>query len=703
MMFLFTTDIPISSCRMGTCPTLITRLSCSTALMLFLLIVATGAHADANESDSTNVEVISITASKRIQSLSDIPASVSVISTETLAQIEAQHINQILSRVSGTWISRGNGQEHLTAIRSPVLTGAGACGAFFMALDGISLRAPGFCNTNQLFDANTEQAGRIEVLKGPSSTLYGTNAVHGAINIITPDAFSMQQNSAGLQLGAFNFARISGQFNWQGQDQALSVMSNLAQEDGYQSESGYDQQKLTAIYQRRGSIWDNKSLIDIANLNQETAGFIRGFESYRDEDFRRINPNPEAFRDAKSVRAYSQFSRVLGEGDLQLTPYLRWNQMQFLQHFLPWQALEKNRHSSLGLQTQYNFEFAGAQWLSGFDIDRTYASLSETQAEDFSPSIPAGDHYNYNVDASAVSLYAQVRWDWQNWALSAGARAQYNHYDYDNLLSDGSACAESVAICRFSRPPDQTRSFSALSPALTIEYQATEQLLTYAKLSQGFRAPEATELFRLQDNQLSTDFAEENINAFELGARYTLAQHSLHLSAYDMHKDNIIIRDTNRQNIANGETSHQGIELEYAWQVVDTLRLSSNLTWQKHLYQSDLAISNVSIRGNRVDTAPDRLFALQLLWEPNEHVIAEAAWQHLSSYYLDPENTAKYEGHSLLDLSIGYVINDSLSAKLNIFNLTDADYAERADFAFGGYRYFIGQPRRAFVSITWLI
>ena len=48
-----------------------------------------------------------------------------------------------------------------------------------MAQDGISLRAPGFCNVNQLFDANTEQAERIEVLKGPSTALYGSGTAHG--------------------------------------------------------------------------------------------------------------------------------------------------------------------------------------------------------------------------------------------------------------------------------------------------------------------------------------------------------------------------------------------------------------------------------------------------------------------------------------------------------------------------------------------
>ena len=50
----------------------------------------------------------------------------------------------------------------LLAIRSPVLTGAGACGAFLLLEDGMPLRPTGFCNVNQLFEANTSQAAAIE-------------------------------------------------------------------------------------------------------------------------------------------------------------------------------------------------------------------------------------------------------------------------------------------------------------------------------------------------------------------------------------------------------------------------------------------------------------------------------------------------------------------------------------------------------------
>ncbi|MFB1037415.1 MAG: TonB-dependent receptor plug domain-containing protein, partial [Sinobacterium sp.] len=130
------------------------------------------------QNQEQSIEQVTVTTSRTSQNIFDVAGNISWLDNEILRLIEQQHINQALVRIPGGWISRGNGQEHLTAIRSPVLTGAGGCGAFFIAQDGISLRAPGFCNVNQLFDANTEQASSLEVLRGPASTMYGSNAVH---------------------------------------------------------------------------------------------------------------------------------------------------------------------------------------------------------------------------------------------------------------------------------------------------------------------------------------------------------------------------------------------------------------------------------------------------------------------------------------------------------------------------------------------
>ena len=64
-----------------------------------------------------------------------------------------------------------------------MLAGAGACGAFLVAEDSLPIRPVGFCNLNEMFELNYEQAGQIEVLRGPGSAMFGASAVHGVVNV----------------------------------------------------------------------------------------------------------------------------------------------------------------------------------------------------------------------------------------------------------------------------------------------------------------------------------------------------------------------------------------------------------------------------------------------------------------------------------------------------------------------------------------
>ena len=111
--------------------------------------------------------------------------SITSISEKELDDLDAQHPKQIFRRSPGLWISRGSGQEHLTAIRSPVLTGPGACGSFLVLEDGLPVRPTGFCNVNGLFETFFEMASGLETITGPASARYGANAMHGVINILS--------------------------------------------------------------------------------------------------------------------------------------------------------------------------------------------------------------------------------------------------------------------------------------------------------------------------------------------------------------------------------------------------------------------------------------------------------------------------------------------------------------------------------------
>ena len=130
--------------------------------------------------------------------------SISSLNSDDLNKLEAQHPKQIFRRVSGVWISRGSGQEHLTSMRSPVLSGPGACGSFLIMEDGVPVRPSGFCNVNGLFETSYELAQGVEAITGPASARYGANAMHGVINVLTKEVKSEKEEYPRKKCRSYN-------------------------------------------------------------------------------------------------------------------------------------------------------------------------------------------------------------------------------------------------------------------------------------------------------------------------------------------------------------------------------------------------------------------------------------------------------------------------------------------------------------------
>ncbi|MCB1694363.1 MAG: TonB-dependent receptor, partial [Pseudomonadales bacterium] len=555
---------------------------------------------------------------------------------------------------------------------------------------------------NELFDANSEQARRIEVIKGPAGVLYGSNGMHGMVNVITPSVTPVRQ--IGLDVGPHDYYRINGSLG----NDAMRLDANGTSDGGYKDDSGFDQQKATFKSHYNWRDFDVTSAISATNLNQETAGYIEGFESYKDDAVRKSNPNPEAYRDTWSARAWSRFQKEHGDTRFVITPYLRKTGMRFIQHFLPGQAIEENGQESVGVQSAWYLE----DLTFGVDTEFTRGFLKETQPGPTTGSaflvatIPEGDHYDYDVDAFTLAGFVQRRFHpTDRVELIAGLRAEHVGYRYDNHLPDGRTRDDGTPCgfggCRFSRPADRHDNFNNFSPKLGLHYALSPTSQAYAYLSRGFRAPETTELYRLQGDQDVANIDSERLDSLEIGLRGDTGPLSYDLATYVMRKDNFIFRDNDRRNVDNGKTSHKGIEFDLAWTIGDTLTASLDWTYAIHQYENNPALASVDIEGNDIDTAPRNLGSIRLAWRPLDTLSGEIEIAHVGRYFEDPENEHPYAGHNLVTLRMQYRPTDQLATWLRVTNLTDTLYAERADYAFGVDRYFVGEPRSLYLGISF--
>ena len=683
------------------------------SLCVFVALLAT---ADAAYAMSANdLDEVVVTAGRRPQSWLEIGASLSRVTTDETGVIDLLHVADALNRAPGVYMQRGSGQESLLAIRSPVLTGAGACGAFLVMEDGFPIRPIGFCNVNEMFEINTSQAAAIEILRGPGTAVMGANAVHGAVNVLTPAAAEVR-DSAALIAGSADLR--SARFSLTSDPQlGLAAYGVWRDDGGFRDHSATRDRKLNLL--RDSQLFDGQLRMRAAvtRLDQQTAGFLRGYESYRDPVLRRSNANPEAFRKAAANRIAIDWTR--GNEDSardELRLILRNSSMEFLQHFLLGKPLERNGQHSLAVAASHTATLAQSlQYRFGIDLEASRGWLLEVQN---GPTLegsaaarairPAGKHYDYTVDARIVGLHAQLggplgrQFDWQ-----AAVRGDHTRYAYDNRMRDGNTAEDGsvcgVAGCLYSRPADRSDRYSTLTPRIEFGWSPTTGDRIYLTASNGFRPPEATELYRLQRSQRVADLHAERMRASELGFHHRDARWRLSLAAFDATRTDVILRDANGFNIPDGRTTHRGFEYEWRYAATPNLDFTIAGSRARHSYAFSRAIDGgeTIVAGKEIDTAPRALDTLEIAWRPTAFWATGLTVRRVGDYFADAANEHRQSGHTVADLRVSARFAAQWRASLNVDNLTDRLFADRADFAQGEWRYFPAPRRSAFLTLEW--
>jgi iron complex outermembrane receptor protein len=659
-----------------------------------------------------NPEEVIVTARRAPQALQTYAGSASAVNADSIDLLGATHYSEVINRVAGAMMQRNSGQEGLTAIRSPVLTGPGSCGEFLFLENSVPIRPVGFCNVNELFEIQTEQAQRIEVLRGPTGVVYGSGAMHGAINVIhsPEDARSFLAAEA----GGDDFYRSKLSIAHSNERDAFQTAITATHEGGWRDSSGLEEQKLNVEFDR-----DQQWGVSLAatHLDQQTAGFIQGADAYKDEELARSNPNPEAYRRATAVRLTGHYqSDLSSDVQFSLRPFVRYSRMNFLQHFLIGKPVEENGQASSGLLSQIDLAISPSSHLrAGMDLEIANGFLQETQAApatDGTPAAnairPAGKHYDYDVNSRVLAGYAQLEQSFATqWTATVGARFESVHYDYDNRMlpgntrDDGTTCG--VTGCLYSRPADRDDTFNNVTARASLAYQITPNHMTYVALARGSRAPDTNELYRLQRQQTVADLDSEILDSIEVGAHGHLDRFDYSLATFAMRKDHFIFRDSNGLNVSDGRTKHRGLEYELQWRALDSLSFALAGTLAKHTYDFDRSIDGgeTIVSGRDIDTAPRHINTARVNWRAFERFNTELELVSVGHYFVDAVNAHDYEGYRLLNLRFGWQLSKEWNSTVRVDNLTDVAYADRADFAFGNYRYFPGRRRTVFWEVRY--
>lgn len=685
-------------------------------LMAFVAAgAARGAVAAENGQQSEHAVIgeVVVTAQRRQQSPLEYAGNIDRLESHEIEDVQHQHVHELLTRVAGAWVVRGSGQEHLTAIRSPVLSGAGSCGGFLMLEDGIPIRPAGFCNVNQMFELLTEQAASIEVIRGPGNALYGSNALHGVINVLMQQAGGSPKPYLALEIGAHEFYRVKASLPFD-HDPPWHASVTYSDDGGFRDESSHSQAKVHL--RRKTQLADGALTVAFTatDLDQKTAGFINGFEAYRDVATSRMNFNPGAFRKAESQRLYAIWTRRAKNFEVDLRPFVRHSSMDFLHHFAPGTPLEENGQTSAGVVSSVSIDGNRHSVVTGIDLEwaDTFLEQAQDKPTEGSPFLvatrPVGKHYDYQVRQWAVAPYVQAEFFVnERWTLGVGARFEHIRYDYDNRMiagntrDDGSECG--FGGCLYSRPEDRSDSFSNLAPKFSALYRIDQGSSFYASLARGFRAPQMTELYRLQSGQLVSDLDSERLDSLEIGWRAEREQWRADLAAYAMRKRDSVFRDAEGFNVSGARTRHRGIEVSMLYRFSPSWSFAVDGTWARHQYDFTFTPDSGEqfVAGLDEVSAPHRLGSARLRFRPEGRADFELQWVHQGEYFLESGNRYTYGGHDLLNLRAGLDVSERVRLALRLNNLADRRYADRARFAFGNYQYFPGRGRELFAELRY--
>ncbi len=698
-----------------------------------------GAHAADNPSTALHLEQTTVTATREAQKLSEIPASVVRSEASEIAELRPRHPSEALNRMPGVRLSNLSGEGHSTSIRQPLTTAP----VYLFLEDGIPTRSTGFFNHNALYEINVPQSGGIEVSKGPGSALYGSDAIGGIVNVLTPEPPPVAEFGLSTELGSYGWKRLLLDAGDSNERDGFRANLNLTRMDGWQEHAGYDRQSALLRWDRQhNDALRVKTVMSYSQIDQAHVGSLNHAE-YRDDE--RHNNIPFSTRQVEALRISSAFDYDLSANSLlSFTPYFRDNSMDIIPSWSvsydPSEYTTANR--SFGFLSKYRIDFEPlrTRLIVGLDYDYSPGSREEDSialtrtsnahgATDYqlNRGVAPVRIYDYDVAFQSVSPYLHGELSpTDKLRLTAGLRYDQMQYDYDNRLNGGQAGASKGVTGAFpgngwyGHVDDSKVHYQHLSPKLGATYAFTPELSAFVAYSNAFRAPSESQVFRgsRESSAARAQAAAEAlldldpvlVDNYEIGLRGYNQRLDYQVSLYHMTKKDDILsyQDplTNQRRAVNaGETLHRGIELGLGVQLAEAWRLDNSLSYAKHSYEQWSASGTQDYSGNEMEAAPRLIGSSRLNYAPSvlNGGRFELEWQHLGSYWRDAANTSKYAGHNLLHLRSNYLFDEQTEIFASLNNLLDKRYAETSSLNNTGPTYNAGLPRNltAGVQLRW--
>ncbi len=228
------------------------------------LITATLLLTNSTFADETLEPITVISTNKTPQSIKDTTSQVTVITAEEIEENGYQTVSQAISTVAGISVNHAGGLGQSTSF---FVRGADS-GKVLVLLDGMRLNDPSTTNGTALLESlTTSNIERIEIIKGGSSSIWGSNASAGVINIITKGAKDGLHGSLALRYGSYTTKGADADLMYKDEKITAQVIASYLKTNGFSAltprsaeDDGYENKNYTI---KLGYAFDTYNKIDI--------------------------------------------------------------------------------------------------------------------------------------------------------------------------------------------------------------------------------------------------------------------------------------------------------------------------------------------------------------------------------------------------------------------------------------------------------
>lgn len=578
----------------------------------------------------------------------DLPYSIDTVDRAQIADGQlGVNLSEALNRVPGLVVQNRQNYAQDLQISS---RGYGARSAFGvrgikLLSDGIPASTPD--GQGQAATLNLDVADRIEVLRGPASAIYGSNA-GGVIQMFSRDGAGPPKVGAETTFGSDGFNKHHV-YSEGGDDKAgFLVDASRMDTDGYRDHSSARRDQTFAKVHVRPDE-DSRLALIFSTLEQNGTEDPLGqtWEAYK-HDPRSVSERAEQYDTRKSIHHQQlgmNYERAFGDATLQFNLYAgKRSVIQYLS--IPKGAPANDRGGGV---VDFDREFHGGtlRWIQpiaaapgnltvtvGADYDRSTDDRRGYQNFSGATLGVKGELRRKEKDtATSLDPYIQAHWELDRWTVDAGLRHSTLKMEVDDhYLANGDASG--------------SKKYQRATPTLSVMYAFTPDLHGYISAGKAFETPTQAEMAYAPGAVEGFNFGLDPATStqYELGLKARPDERTrVNAAIFEIRtKDEIVVAasEGGRTSYRNaGKTLRRGFEL--------SVQRQFNAQWQANLaytlldatYDEAFSQGTTSIdKGNHLPGVPQASLFGELIWKPRDGISMGLEGQYRSKVYVEDSN-----------------------------------------------------------------